>query len=327
MKILRTVLKKNKTAILIWALICITNIAVSVLYDIMLEPAVYTAVLSLVFLLVLLAIDWSKEKKRSRERFFALSSVVSDRDCLPEADTAAEEDYQEMIRSLGRRLDELIAVFSEERQDSLDYFTAWVHQIKTPIAVMKFKLAEDTPENIVLRTELLRIEQYVEMVLQYIRLGSETNDLVICENDVDEMLRESLRKLAPQFIEKKLHLKYEPVHRSIVTDRKWFGCILDQILSNAVKYTYEGSIRVLMDGDRLVIADTGIGIAEEDLPRIFEKGYTGINGRLGEKSSGLGLYLAGKAAKLLSIELKAESTVGQGSSFSLDLAQSKAPKD
>ena len=192
---------------------------------------------------------------------------------------------------------------------------------------MKFKLAEDTPENIVLRTELLRIEQYVEMVLQYIRLGSETNDLVICENDVDEMLRESLRKLAPQFIEKKLRLEYEPVCRSVVTDRKWFCCILDQILSNGVKYTYEGSISISMDGDSLVIADTGIGIAEEDLPRIFEKGYTGINGRLGEKSSGLGLYLAGKAAKLLSIDLRAESTVGQGSRFFLDLAQSRAPKD
>ena len=327
MKILKTVLKKNRTAIVLWGIICAVNIAVSVLYGIMLEPALYTSALSLFFLAVFAAVDCVKEKKRSQERFFAMSSVAADRDVLPDADTAAEEDYQEMIRTLGRRLDELTAEYSEDRQDSLDYFTAWVHQIKTPIAVMKFKLSEETPENIVLRTELLRIEQYVEMVLQYIRLGSESNDLVICENDVDEMIRESLHKLAPQFVEKKLRLDYGPVRRSIVTDRKWFCCILDQILSNAVKYTYTGSVSIAMDGDLLVISDTGIGIAAEDLPRIFEKGYTGINGRLGERSSGLGLYLAGKAAKLLSIELSAQSKVGQGSIFFLDLAQSKAPKD
>lgn len=327
MKILKTVIKKKRAAIALWALVCAVNILVFELYSIMLEPLLYSLALSLFFLLVLMTVDYCKEKKRSGERFYALASIVSDWDRLPDPHTVAEEDYQEMIRTLGRTLDAVTEEFNEDRQDSLDYFTAWVHQIKTPIAVMKLRVSGDTPENIAIRTELLRVEQYVEMVLQYIRLGSSSNDLVIREYDLDDMVRESLRKLAPQFVGKKLHLEYEELDRNIRTDRKWFCCILDQILSNAVKYTYKGSITISMDGDCLVISDTGIGIAEEDLPRIFEKGYTGINGRLGEKSSGLGLYLAGKAAKLLSVELKAESTVGKGSSFSLNLAQEAAPKD
>ena len=326
MRILKTVLKKNRTAIALWALVCVVNALVFVLYDIMLEPLLYALALSLFFLLILMAADCIKEKKRSDERSFAVSSIISDWDSLPEAHSAAEEDYQKMILLLGQKLDELTAEYTEDRQDSLDYFTAWVHQIKTPIAVMKLKLSADTPENMVLRNELLRIEQYVEMVLQYIRLGSDSNDLVIREYSLDDMVRESLRRLAPQFVGKKLRLEYEALGRNIVTDRKWFCCILDQLLSNAVKYTQAGSISVYMDGDCLVIADTGIGIAGEDLPRIFEKGYTGINGRLGEKSSGLGLYLAGKAAKLLSIELSTESVVGQGSRFMLDLSQSPAPR-
>ena len=327
MKILKTVLKKKRAAIALWTIVCAVNILVFELYDVMLEPLLYTLALSLFFLMILMIVDFCKEKKRSEERSFALSAIVSDWDLLPEAHTAAEEDYQKMIQVLGQKLDDLSAVYNEERQDCLDYYTAWVHQIKTPIAVMKFKLSEDTAENIALRTELMRIEQYVEMVLQYIRLGSETNDLVIREYDLDEIIRESLRKLGPQFVEKKLKLDYAPIGRTVVTDRKWLGCIMDQLLSNAVKYTNCGSVAIAMEGDVLTVSDTGIGIAAEDLPRIFEKGYTGINGRIGEKSSGLGLYLAGKAAKLLSIELTAESTVGQGSSFSLNLEQNAATKN
>ena len=209
-----------------------------------------------------------------------------------------------------------------ERQDMLDYYTAWVHQIKTPIAVMRLMLAEDTPEHHSLSVELQRIEQYVDMVLQYIRIGSAANDLVIKEYPLDDLIREAVRKQAGYFVEKQLRLSFTPTDAKIVTDRKWFVCILDQLLSNAVKYTSSGTVTISMTGGLLSVSDTGIGIAPEDLPRIFEKGYTGLNGRLGQKSSGLGLYLAKKAADLLAIPLTAESTVGEGSTFTLDLRKS-----
>jgi signal transduction histidine kinase len=268
-----------------------------------------------------LIIDFVREKQRSSERDRTFTAILSEWRSLPEANSLAEEDYQKMITALGAQMERLSAEADAERQDMLDYFTVWVHEIKTPIAVMRLKLSDDTPEHHALAIELQRIERYVDMVLQYIRIGSETNDLVIQECSLDELIRESVRKLAPQFVEKRLRLVFVPTEASVVTDAKWFACILDQLLSNAVKYTPEGAVTIGMQDGRLMISDTGIGIAPQDLPRIFEKGYTGINGRLGQKSSGLGLYLAKKAADLLSIPLTVESREGEGSAFTLDLRQ------
>ena len=226
-----------------------------------------------------------------------------------------------MIEVLGRQLEKVQSESLTERQDMIDYYTAWVHQIKTPIAVMRLKLSEDTPEHHALRVELTRIEQYAEMALQYIRIGSGTNDLVIRECKLDDLIKASVRKLAPQFVEKKLKLTYDPIQEIVITDEKWFSCIMDQLLSNAVKYTNQGGITIELENGFLKVSDTGMGIASEDLPRIFEKGYTGINGRMSQHSSGLGLYLAKKASDLLTITLKAESKVGEGSSFVLDLRE------
>ena len=250
-----------------------------------------------------------------------LSAVLYEWRSLPEANTSAEEDYQKMIGFLGKELENQTARTAGERQDMLDYYTAWVHQIKTPIAVMRLQLSEDTPEHHALSAELTRIERYVDMVLQYVRIDSGSTDLVIRECKLDVPIREALRKQAEQFIGKRLALRYEPTDATVITDQKWLVFILDQILSNAVKYTSAGSVTVLFREGILTVSDTGAGIAPEDLPRIFEKGYTGMNGRLGQKSSGFGLYLAKKAADMLSISISAESTPGEGSTFSLDFRQ------
>ncbi len=319
MKFFKEVLRRNRTAILIFAAMTAGNAVVFGLYGILAEPLIYAVVLSFLLLTAVLAVDFVREKQRGLERDRTLTAILSEWRSLPKANSLAEADYQKMITSLGAQMERLAAEGDAERQDMLDYCTAWVHEIKTPIAVMRLKLSDDTPEHHALVIELQRIEWYVDMVLQYIRIGSETNDLVIQEYALDELIRESVRKLAPQFVEKRLRLEYAPTKASIVTDAKWLACILDQLLSNAVKYTPTGAVTIGMWDGRLTISDTGIGIAPEDLPRIFEKGYTGINGRLGQKSSGLGLYLAKKAADLISVPLAAESTVGAGSAFTLDL--------
>ena len=321
MKTLKEVLRKNRAAILVFAAMTAGNAAVFGLYGVLSEPLLYAAALSFCLLIAVLAVDYAREKQRSAERARTLAAIASEWRSLPEAGSLAEADYQNMIASLGAQMERLTAQADAERQDMLDYCTAWVHEIKTPIAVLRLKLSDDTPEHRALAAELTRIERYVDMVLQYIRLGSETNDLVIRECGLDALIRESVRKLAPQFVEKRLRLAFEPSGASVVTDAKWFGCILDQLLSNAVKYTPAGAVTIGLRDGRLTISDTGIGIAPEDLPRIFEKGYTGVNGRLGQKSSGLGLYLAKKAADLLSIPLTVESRMGEGSAFTLDLRQ------
>ena len=322
MKLLKEVLRRNRTALLLFAVTIAANGAVFVLYGVLTEPLIYAGALAFVFLAVMLALDLVREKRLSAERARALSAISSDWRELPRAHSLAEEDYGKMIAALGQQLDRQMAEAEDHRQDMLDYYTAWVHQIKTPIAVMRLKLAGDTPENRALSAELSRIERYVDMVLQYIRIGSGSTDLVIREYRLDELIREALRKQAEQFIEKRLSLKYTPTDAVIVTDQKWLVFILDQLLSNAVKYTSAGTVTVAFQDGLLTVSDTGCGIAPEDLPRIFEKGYTGMNGRLGQKSSGLGLYLAKKAAELLSVPLIAESTTGAGSAFTLDLRQS-----
>lgn len=322
MKILKEVLRKNRAAIIAVFAMTAINAAIFLLYDVWAEPMIYAAVLAFLLLAVLLVFDYVRERKRSAERVRTLAAIDSEWRALPEAHTRAEADYQAMIAALGAQMERLASETDAERQDMLDYYTAWVHQIKTPIAVMRLKLADDTPEHHALSVELQRIEQYVDMVLQYIRLGSGSTDLVIREYPLDELIRESVRKLAPQFVEKRLRLVFTPTGATIVTDQKWFVCILDQLLSNAVKYTPSGTVTIAFQDSILTVSDTGIGIAPEDLPRIFEKGYTGMNGRLGQKSSGLGLYLAKKASDLLSIPLRADSTLGAGSAFSLDLHQS-----
>ncbi len=324
MKAFKEVLRRNRTAILEFSAMTAGNAVVFGLYGILAEPLIYAALLSFFLLTAVLAVDYVREKQRCLERGRTFAAILSEWRSLPEANSLAEEDYQKMIAALGAQMERLTAEAAAERQDMLDYCTVWVHEIKTPIAVMRLKLSDDTPEHHALAVELQRIERYVDMVLQYIRIGSETNDLVIQECSLDELIRESVRKLAPQFVEKRLRLVFVPTEASVVTDAKWFACILDQLLSNAVKYTPGGAVTIGMQDGRLMISDTGIGIAPEDLPRIFEKGYTGINGRLGHKSSGLGLYLAKKAADLLSLSLTVESREGEGSTFILDLRQKAA---
>lgn len=180
---------------------------------------------------------------------------------------------------------------------------------------------EDSALSRRLSSELSRIEQYVDMVLAYLRLDSESGDYVFRKYDLDTILKRSVRRFSGDFIAKKIQLDYSPVGRTIVTDEKWLSFVIEQILSNALKYTPSGSVSIFMDGDILKIKDTGIGIAPEDLPRIFEKGYTGYNGRTDMHASGIGLYLCRRICENLSIAISAESKPGAGTTVMLDMSQ------
>lgn len=321
MKRMTDLLKRNRSELTVWIAASLLNTAVFILYGIMAEALIYSLVLSFTALAVILTVKSAREKKRAEQRNRAIMSAVSGRTELPDADSPEEEDYQKIIEILERRTEQLSSQYDAERKEDIDYYTAWVHQIKTPIAVMKLKLSEDTVENRALSAQLLRIEQYADMVLQYIRLGSESNDLVINEYSLDDLVKESVRRIIPLFVEKKLRLEYGGTDLKIITDRKWFCCIMEQLLSNAVKYTPEGRVKISVEDSSLVISDTGIGIAAEDLPRIFELGFTGNNGRTGRRSSGLGLYLVKKASDMLSIPVKVHSAPGKGTVFVLELDQ------
>lgn len=290
MKSFISAIKKNKTTIFIYLLLATVDFSVFFLYDIMMEPFVYSLVIGFFFVMVFIICDFFKARR--------------------------EENLREEIEKLKIEVERKTVEFEASRKDMLDYYTTWVHQIKTPIAVMRLKLSDDTPENAALLAELFRIEQYVEMVLHYVRLDAASNDLLIAEYNIGNIVTGVIKKYASQFIEKKIKLEYSDIAMLITTDSKWYSCIVEQILSNAIKYTPNGgTIAIVFENEKLYIKDNGIGIEPEDIPRIFEKGYTGVNGRIGEKSSGLGLYLANKAAKMLKLTIQVESTPSSGSTF------------
>ena len=261
--------------------------------------------------------------RRHRQRMQILQHTLRLDRTLPQPATLAEADYQQMIQQLRIDVSQTLTQARQQQEQALDYFTTWVHQIKTPISALHLLLQqEDTPQNLQMQSELFRVEQYVQMVLGYLRLGSDTTDFVFAPAALDAIIRRAVRKYAGQFVQKKIRLEYEPTDAVIVTDEKWLQFILEQLLSNAVKYTQRGSVRICMTPQQILrISDTGIGIAQEDLPRIFEKGFTGYNGRIERKSTGLGLYLCRTAAEKLSISIWAESEPGKGSTFCLNLQQ------
>ncbi|MDM8236098.1 sensor histidine kinase [[Ruminococcus] torques] len=298
--------------------------AVFALYGIRMEAAWYPILITALFGVIMLAAGFVRYDKRRRnmERILSSDGIFPDAaDILPKAESLEEEDYHELLGKMEAAFRKKKGEWDASRRDMDDYYATWVHQIKAPIAVMKVMLQqEDTPENRELSAELFRVEQYAEMALCYVRLGEGASDLVIQEYALDTIIRKAVRKYAGQFIRRRIRLVYEGTAVRVITDEKWLSFIIEQLLSNAVKYTSEGSVTIAVkDGKKLSVTDTGIGISPEDMPRIFEKGYTGYNGRLDKKSTGIGLYLCRKAAEKLGHVLTAESEPGKGSRFTIDL--------
>lgn len=176
-----------------------------------------------------------------------------------------------------------------------------------------------------LEMELFKIQQYVEMVLTYLRMEDMSADLSFAVCDLDTVIRQVVRKYSKMFILKKITLVYEPIQETVLTDEKWLSFVLEQLLSNALKYTENGSVHIYKKGQILVVEDTGIGIREEDLPRIFERGFTGYNGRNDKKSTGIGLYLCKSVMDKLQHGLWLESEAGKGTRACMDLSREKLP--
>lgn len=311
----------RKTALMFVAFSGIFAVVFS-LYNLEAEAVIYSAVLCLLLATAVLTVNFCSYKKRHIERMDLLQNIEITSDDLPEPKTLLEKDCLAIINKLKKLLSDSITLRSSEQRENIEYYTTWVHQIKTPISVMQMILqGEDTAEHLELSNQLFRIEQYVEMVLNYIRLGDDSSDFVFKEYDIDGIIKQAVHKYAPQIIRKRIRLDYKPVESvTVVTDEKWLLFILEQLLSNAVKYTEKGGITIsVTDDKKLTVSDTGIGIASEDLPRIFEKGFTGYNGRADKKSTGLGLYLCKLTADKLSHKIEVKSEVGEGTAFSIDL--------
>lgn len=294
--------------------------AVLSLYRLEAEAVLYALILCALLAVVLLTVRFLSFRRRRKLHAELTDSISVRIHDLPEPKTPEEQDGYDLLHALHGQLSAQIAELKAERQESLDYYTAWVHQIKTPIAVLRMELqGEDSPEHRAMLDELFRIEQYVEMVLSWQRLTGGVNDLVLREVKVDDVIRESLHKYAPLLVRRKIRMEFTPTGEKALTDEKWLGFILEQLLSNAAKYARGGTVRIACESGVLTVSDTGIGIAPEDLPRVFEKGFTGYNGRAESRATGLGLYLSKMAAERLSHSISIQSEEGKGTAVSLNL--------
>lgn len=307
-------IKNHLKALLLFCLFICIFTATMLLYGYPPDGVFYAVVLCFFITAIFLVLGFLSFVKKHRQLAHILTLKNIDDSVLPRSEQLIEQDYLLLCKKLLRQNASLVSEYETDKADTTDYFTLWVHQVKTPIFAMQLLLSDSISEkDRELSHELFKIEQYVGMVLSYLRLGSGTNDFVIKPYSLNEIVRQAIRKFAPLFIRKKLSIDYTPVTAEILTDEKWFLFMIEQLLSNAVKYTKAGKVSIYMDGpSTLVIEDTGIGIAPEDLPRIFEKGYTGYNGRTDKKASGLGLYLCRRIAASLSHTLRIESEPDKG---------------
>lgn len=247
---------------------------------------------------------------------------------LPKPENRTQEQYIEVIGLLYKMLSERTLILQESYNEQNEYYTTWVHQMKTPLFAMRLLLESDKSVSgdtrLLLLQEIFKTEQYTEMALHYVKARELSANMLIDKYNLLDLVRRSVKKYAALFILKKLSAEIdEKLDFEIYTDAKWFSFIIEQLLSNAIKYTADGGVRLYADDKTLVISDSGIGILAADAERIFEKGYTGYNGRENKQSSGIGLYLVQKIARQLSVEISVSSAVGEGTQVFVKAPESK----
>ena len=213
--------------------------------------------------------------------------------------------------------------------DLMDYYTLWVHQIKTPIAACQLLVQDVTDRNIrsLLEQEIFKIDAYTHLVLQYLRLENFHDDLQLKQVSLEHLVKEVVRKHSLFFIQKGLTINLADLDVKVISDEKWLLVIIEQVLSNSLKYTKSGGIEIYFKDNTLYLKDSGIGIKDSDILRVFERGFSGYNGRLTQQSSGLGLYLSKKIADQLGHDISISSQVGQGTTVSIHFQKKKLAID
>lgn len=292
------------------------------------EACLYSIQLSLVFCFFAVGKDYLKFRRKHGKLSEFAEMDFAEMDMLPAATDLLEQDYQDILALWMKKNRQLITEKDKRYSDTRSYYLMWAHQIKTPISALRLllQLDDDRKYTSDMEQEIFKIEQYVELALQFIRMEHLSNDLTLKEYDLASLVRNVVKKYSVIFINKKLTVDIEDVHGTVLTDEKWLSLILEQLLSNALKYTNEGGVRFYMDRKQeqtLVIEDTGIGIREEDIPRLFEKGFTGYNGRMDKKSTGIGLFMSREIAEKLGHRITIRSELGRGTAVSLDLRSDK----
>ena len=328
MEILKSYLKKNIKVYILFVVFIAIFFIMFYLYNLPLEALIYTG--SFCFFVALIAsfLDFVNYRESYKKLKFLEKNILNDLDALPKSLDIRIDYYHKIIEKLYEELEKLTQENRQKNTDMVDYYSMWVHQIKTPIAAMNFLLDNEEVDQKNFQQELFKIERYVEMVLTYIRLDSTSSDYVITKINLDEVVKDSVKKYATIFINKKIKLNFVSHETMVISDKKWLSFAIEQILGNSVKHSNTGGeITIETCENKLIVEDNGMGIKEEDLPRIFEKGFTGFNGRYEKKSSGLGLYLCKKTLDKLGHHIEISSTVGKGTRVEITFPKEDTLRD
>lgn len=313
-------LYKNRILICAYCLANFLCAFVYILYGKELEIVLYPIVISsLVFVMFLMYgfIRYLKHLENIKNFF--------DNNILFEVKELDERLEIDRIIELNKKVNRLNNLMIKEKEEMIDFYTMWVHQIKIPVFAMKLLLDESSDIN--LQIELLKIEQYVNMVLNFIRLNDSSGDLLIEEVDVDEIVKNAIKTYSNIFINKHLYIDFKDTNQKVLSDKKWLIFVVEQIVANAVKYTKKGGVTISFENSVLSIKDTGLGIEKSDLSRVFEKGYTGKVGRSEMQSTGLGLYLSKKILDYLNHKITIESRINEGTDVMIDLSSDRHLND
>lgn len=235
-----------------------------------------------------------------------------------------DENKIKQIEILEKQIQQLKNKQNSYQEEIESYFLLWVHQIKTPITASKLLLErknEDNKEEVL--QEIIQIDNYTNLALNYLKILNESTDMSFKEIELDTIIQNLIKRYAMIFIHNKTKLHYKKIDSIVLTDPKWSTVMIEQILNNSLKYAKGNDIYIYFDQitNELVIHDTGIGISESDLPKIFDKGYSGFNGMLDEKSSGVGLYVVRNISRRLNQKVSVNSKLNEYTIFKIKFKQ------
>ncbi len=306
--------------IIILMIVTMTFCTVLYLENAEISSVSYAFLLSFIFVMIIGWIDFFNYRKKYKN----LKSMIKNFPFLDEMKISTYDEiqnlYDKIISLQIKHMKDISFAVENDKNEMTDFYTMWVHQIKTPIFALRL-LLDKIPENSELLSELSKIENYSQMVLNYAKLNSENTELHIESHSLKELINETIKDFSGIFISKKIKLNTNISDENIITDKKWLKFALNQIISNAVKYTDAGEVSIETVENMIIISDTGIGISAEDLPRVFDKGFTGEIGRLHKNSTGLGLFLCKKSLNLLGYEIYITSEISKGTTVRIIIKQ------
>ncbi|GAA2956845.1 sensor histidine kinase [Ligilactobacillus murinus] len=310
LKLTKAFIWEHKATYLVWVLLLGTQSLTLYLYDQTQVILGDTLLFSCLIIFSYTLVAFSRWQKKLRQ--LQLLQANFSHELLPSSTSQVEILYQQIAEELEQKLVAELEHSRLKKQEMLEDFGIWLHQVKTPVSALDL-LIQAQGNDPKMRAELFKVNEYLQLMLNYLRQQLDNSDLVFEQVALDKVIKEVLKKYALFFAQKGLRVEFIDLdNTTVTTDKKWLIFILEQLIFNAIKYTNTGTITFIFNGDHLAIKDTGIGIQSQDIPRVFEKGFTGYNGRQDQRASGLGLYLSQKVALKLGCKLESTSKVGQG---------------